>query len=154
MSIVFSNEITVDSVNTIRRMKGWSQIHPQELQASLDGSSYVVAAYDDDQALGVALLLWDGGFKAMITNILVVPDCQVQGLEKKLIEEILNFLRGKLKPGFGIQLDIKAWNDEVKMYESIGFQVSTHERRGVPMHICLTDQIELTDAMFKQHGYE
>jgi hypothetical protein len=76
-----------------------------------------------------------------------------KGVESELITHILNFLRDKLRPGFGIQVDIRAFGEQESLYEKLGFQISTAERRGVPMHICLTNQIELTDKMFKQMGY-
>ncbi|MGI5900208.1 MAG: GNAT family N-acetyltransferase [Christensenellales bacterium] len=154
MNITFSNQITADKVNAMRLKKGWQPIFPEELQASLDGSSYIVAAYDGGEALGMARLIWDGGSKALIMDLHVVPPCEMQDLGVKLVDKILDFLRDKLKPGYGIQVDIRAWNNEVQVFENMGFQISTHERRGIPMHICLTDQVELTDAMFKQCVYE
>ena len=154
MNITFSNHITADNVNAMRLKKGWRPVYPEELQASLDGSSYIVAAYDGDEALGMARLIWDGGSKALIMDLHVVPPCEMQDLGVKLVDKILDFLRNKLRPGYGIQVDVRAWNNEVPVFENMGFQISTHERRGIPMHICLTDQIELTDAMFKQCGDE
>lgn len=84
----------------------------------------------------------------MIPDILVLPEYGSQEIKEKLITQILDFLRSKLKPGFGIQVDIKAWNCREGFYKNLGFQLSTPERRGTPMHICLTDQIELTDAKY------
>jgi hypothetical protein len=77
----------------------------------------------------------------------------MQGIETEMIARIFDYLRTKLKPGFGIQVDVKAWTNQEQIYESLGFQVSTPQRRGIPMHICLTDQIELTDAMFQQFEF-
>lgn len=152
MDITFKNVIKVDEVNSIRKSMGWRQDHPEQLQAALDGSAFIVAAYDKDKAIGMARLIWDGGGGASISNILN-PEYRNQGVENELITRILNFLRDKLKPGFGIQVDIRAWSGQESLYESLGFQLSTVERRGVPMHICLTEQIELTDKMFKQMGF-
>ncbi len=150
MGIIYTNSITKESVNAIRAAVGFRQIHPEQLQASLDGSAFIIAAYDQNRAVGMARLIWDGGSVALIHDILVVPEYQRQGLEAELITHIFGFLTSKLKPGFGIQVDIKAWTDQEKIYEAMGFQISTPERRGIPMHICLTNQIELTDAMFQQ----
>ena len=75
---------------------------------------------------------------------------EMQGIETEMITRIFHFLRAKLKPGFGIQVDVKAWNNQERFYDNLGFRLSTSQRRGVPMHICLTNQIELTDAVFKQ----
>lgn len=98
----------------------------------------------------MARLIWDGGAVALIRDIIVVPDYQMRGIETELIKQIFDFLNSKLKPGFGIQVDVMAWKSQEKIYEDLGFQVSLPQRRGMPMHICLTNQIELTDAMFQQ----
>lgn len=150
MNITYTNTITADEVNFIRASVGFRQIHPEQVKASLDGSVVIVAVNDQDKTVGMARLIWDGGTVALIQDILVVPEYQMRGIETEMINRILDFLHAKLKPGFGIQVDVKAWNNQEQFYESFGFQVSTPQRRGVPMHICLTNQIELTDAMFKQ----
>lgn len=150
MNINYSNIITVYEVNSIRASVGFRKTHPEQVQAGLDGSSVIVAAYDQDKAVGMARLIWDGGSVALIQDLLVVPEYQMQGIETEMINRIFDFLSTKLKPGFGIQVDVKAWNSQKNFYENLGFQVSTSQRRGVPMHICLTNQIELTDKMFMQ----
>ena len=150
MSITYKNTVSAEEVNFLRASVGFRQILPEQLNAGLDGGALVVSAYGSSKIVGMARLIWDGGMVAMITDVLVLPEYKTQGVEQELITRLLDFLRSKLKPGFGIQVDINVWNDREEFYENLGFQISTHERRGVPMHICLTDQIELTDAKFKQ----
>ncbi|MDE6599936.1 MAG: GNAT family N-acetyltransferase, partial [Oscillospiraceae bacterium] len=125
----------------------------EQINAGLDGSALVVSAYDRSEIAGMARLIWDGGMVALITDVLVLPEYKAQGVEKELITRLLDFLRSKLKPGFGIQVDVKVWDSREALYESLGFQLSMQERRGTPMHICLTDRIELTDAGFKQCAF-
>lgn len=54
------------------------------------------------------------GTVALIHNILVIPQYQMQGIEIEMITRIFDFLRAKLKPGFGIQVDVRAWNYQVQ----------------------------------------
>ena len=150
MTITYKNTITAEDANAIRSSVGFRKIHPEQLQASLDGSAFIIAAYRQNKAVGMARLIWDSGSVALIHDIIVVPEFQGHGIETKLITHIFDFLNTKLKPGFGIQVDIRAWNNQEKLYESLGFQISTPQLRGIPMHICLTNQIELTDSMFNQ----
>ena len=89
-----------------------------------------------------------------ITDVIALPQCQAQGLEQEMATEIRDFLRDQLRPGYGIQVDVKAWQGQAAFYEGLGFQLSTRERRGTPMHICLTDQIEITDKCFRQGDYK
>ena len=153
MSITYKNSVSAEEVNFLRASVGFRQILPEQLNAGLNGSALIVSAYDQHQIVGMARLIWDGGIVALITDVLVLPEYKTQGIEKEMITQLLDFLRSKLKAGFGIQVDVKAWNNQEEFYENLGFQLSAPEHRGVPMHICLTDQIELTDAKFKQCGF-
>lgn len=152
MNVTYKHSITPDEINALRDAVGFRQIDPEQVAAGLAGSARVAAAVDNGQTVGMARLIWDGGGVALVTDMIVRPDCQSQGIEAQLVERLLDYLRGQLKPGFGIQVDVRAWEDQEPIYEGLGFAVSTPERRGTPMQICLTDHIELTDQRFKQCG--
>jgi len=152
MNLTYTNTITADEINFIRKSVGFRQIHTEQLEAGLKGSKVIVAVYDQNRSIGFARLIWDGGCVALIPDLLVIPEYQMQGIEENMINHIFNFLREKLKPGYGIQVDVRAWNNE-SLLKSFGFQVSTVKKRGLPMHICLTNQVELTDAMFEQSEF-
>lgn len=147
MNIAYVNEISAQEVNHLRSSIGFRKINLEQLNACLAGSAYVIAAYSKEEVIGMSRLIWDGGSVALIHDIIVVPQYQMQGIETEMLNQIFDFLKSKLKPGFGIQVDIRAWNNQVEYFESVGFQISTTQKRGVPMHICLTNQIELTDNM-------
>lgn len=146
MNINYKNTITVEEINAIRKSIGWRQQHPDQLQEQLDSVDLIIAAYAEDTAVGVAI---GQGY------ILIMPEYQYQGIENEFMKRIIDHTRSKLKPGYGTQIDIRAFGDkQIALYESLGFQISTAEQRGVPMHICVTNQIELTDKMFKQREFK
>lgn len=153
MNIIYKDKITVDESNAIRKSMGWRQLHPEQAKANLDGNTLLIAAYDEDKAIAMAGLRWNGGSFA-IMNVILNPEYKNQGIEKEFTTRIFDFLHSKLKPGFGIQVDIYVRSGQEKMYEDFGFQLMTPENRGVPMQICLTNQVELTDKMFKQMDYK
>ena len=144
INIDYRTRITVEEVNAIRKAMGWSQDNPEQLQSALHGSAFVVAAYGEEGAIGMARLIWDGGSGASIPGVLIIPDYRNQGIENEMIIKLFDYLREKLKPGFTFQVDIKAFGYQETMYENLGFQVSASDRRGVPMHVCMENQNELT----------
>lgn len=146
MPITYGHNITPEEINELRKSLGWRRIHPQQLLDNLAGSSLVVTAICDDRVIGMSRLLWTGGVMAVIPDLLIKPEFQNQGIEEELITRILDFLRTKLKPGYGIQVDLRVWQHQDK-FEALGFIEATQRLRGTPLHICLTDQIELTDAI-------
>jgi len=150
MSIIYKNTITADEVNAIRKSMGWRQNDPEQVQDGLDKDELIISVYDEDIAIGV-ITSRNGG----MTGPWITPEYQFQGIEKELINRIFDFLRSKLKPGQGTSIGVSAWNEkQIALYESLGFQISTPELRGIPMHICLTNQIELTDKIFKQMEFK
>lgn len=150
----FKYSITPQEVNFLRKSIGFRQIDEEQIQNGLNGSSYIVAAYDDTTVIGMARLIWDGGAVALIVDTIVRPSYKKSGLKEKIINEILSYLKNQLKPGFGIQVDIRAWGDEKNDLIALGFLESLVKYRGTPMHICLTEKIELTDRKFRQCEYE
>ena len=83
----------------------------------------------------MAHLIWDGGMTALITDLIVLPEHQNRGIEAEIIRRILSFLQNQLHPGFGIQVDVRAWGNQKTLYRELGFEISTQERRGIPMQI-------------------
>lgn len=149
MSISYTNALTVEDFNSIRAAVGFRRILPEQVEAEIAGHTLALKAEDDGRAVGMALMLWNQGGGATL-SMLVTPDYRERGVEAELIGRALDFLRERLKPGYGIQVDVRAFGYQVAEYERLGFRVSTVEQRGVPMQLCLTEQIELTDRMFKQ----
>lgn len=150
MEIRYTNSVNTDEFNYIRASVGFRQFHPEQAKAEIEGSTLMIAAYDKDKIIGMTRLLWSGGVSASIF-VFVIPEYKLNGIEDEMIKIIFNYLQDKLKYGFGIQVDINAFNkNQIELYENLGFKISTAEQRGVPMHICLTNQIEITDKIFKQ----
>ena len=121
MNISYSNSITANEVNFIRASIGFRQIHPEQINSGLDGSIVIVAAHDHDKVVGMSRLIWDGGTVALIQDVLVIPEYQLQGIETEMITRIVAFLCTK-QPGFGIQVDVKAWNNQNKSMKLLDFK--------------------------------
>lgn len=150
MEITYSNTITAENASSIRESAGLQRIHPEQLRAGLDKSALITAAYDQGRAIGMARLIWDGGFAATICDIIVSKEYNNCGIETELTKQIIDFLKSRLKPGFGIQVDARTRNGQEKLLEKLGFQVCTPQRRGTPMQLCLGVPAALTDAGFRQ----
>ena len=153
MEITFQNSITPDQINRLRKAVGFRQLDTEQISAGLAGSQLTLAACEQGEAIGMARLIWDGGGAALVTDVIVLPEYQEQGIEAELVKRILGYLPASLKPRYGMPVDVRAWGSQEEIYQELGFIESTRERRGLPMHICLTEQIELTDSRFGQGDF-
>lgn len=61
MNITYKNTISAEEVNFLRASVGFRQILPAQINAGLNGSALIAAAYDQSKIVGMARLIWDGG---------------------------------------------------------------------------------------------
>ena len=106
MTILYTNDISVEDYNALRQSAGWGAVNPEQAQASINGSTFVVAAKDGDNTIGAARLLWDGGNSALIKDMLVLPEYQGRGIGSEMMERILSYLKEHMKPGWGVSIDL------------------------------------------------
>jgi GNAT superfamily N-acetyltransferase len=137
MNLTYLNKIPVEDYNALRESAGWNPIHPQQAAASLAGSAFVVAAMDGAKTVGTARLVWDGGYAALIKDVLVLPEYQGHGIGTEMMNRIMDFLRKQLKPGYGIQIDMMAAQGKEGFYERFGFISRPRENRGAGMDMWL-----------------
>lgn len=70
---------------------GWNEeykLTADEIFDCLSASWYMVSAYDEDRLVGFGRVLSDGKLHALITEMIVLPDYQGQGIGKAIIEFI------------------------------------------------------------------
>ena len=140
MSIIYTNTISVEDYNALRTSAGWSEINPEQAQAGLIGNTLLVSAKDGDTTVGVARLVWDGGYAALIKDVLVLPEYQGLGIGTAMMEQIFNYLKSKMNPGWGIAVDIMSAIGKEGFYEKFGFVSRPRDNRGAGMDLWITKE--------------
>jgi len=139
MSITYTNGISVQDYNMLRASAGWLNIHPEQAEAGLKGSALVITAKNGKRTVGAARLVWDGGYAALIKDVLVLPEYQGQGIGTAMMMQIMDYLRGNLKPGYGIQIDLMSAKGKEAFYEKFGFTARPRENRGAGMDMWIRE---------------
>ena len=140
MNIIYTNTISVEEYNALRLSAGWAAIEPEQAQAGLAGSAFVTVAKDGDKTVGVGRLVWDGGYSALIKDVLVLPEYQGMGIGTAMMEQILSFLKANMKPGWGVSLDLMAAIGKEGFYEKFGFISRPRENRGAGMDMWIVKE--------------
>ncbi len=140
MSIIYTNTISVEDYNTLRVSAGWGEINPEQAQAGLVGNTLLVAAKDGDKTVGVARLVWDSGYAALIKDVLVLPEYQGLGIGKAMMAQILDYLKSQMEPGWGIAVDIMSAIGKEGFYEKFGFVPRPRDNRGAGMDLWITKE--------------
>ena len=72
---------------------GWNDIYKakvKELAKALEGSWYVVAAYDQDELVGMGRVVSDGVLYAMLYDVIVEPSHQNQGIGSTILDRLID----------------------------------------------------------------
>jgi len=121
MNITYTNVISVEDCDKLRNSAGWPQMHHDQIKTGLKNSAFIVAAKDEELTVGMARLVSDGGYVAFIVDVLVLPEYQRKGIGKTMMTKIMEYIRGNLKAGYCIQIDLMAAKGKEKFYEEFGF---------------------------------
>lgn len=83
--------LTLDQVLPLYQAVEWTNYtaNPDRLQAGLDGTLYIRAAFDDGQLVGLLRAVGDGATILFIQDILVLPAYQRQGIGRQLLTDCL-----------------------------------------------------------------
>ena len=92
----------------------------------------------DEEAVGVVRLLWDGGYVAFLSDVIVDPRYQRKGIGRTLVEAVIKRIKDDMKPGYKVKLNLNSAKGKEPFYEKFGFKVRPNEEAGAGMDQWLT----------------
>ena len=136
--IRFTNDITPEEYMELRKKVGWVEFPAKEAKACVQNAYFVLCVRDGDRAVGVVRLLWDGGYVAFLSDLVVDPAYQGQGIGRKLVEAVIRRIRDDMEPGYKVKLTLNSSKGKEPFYEKFGFRVRPNEDAGAAMDQWLT----------------
>ena len=99
---------------------GWTAYtdHPELLQKGFENSMLTLAAYKDDQLLGIIRAVGDGHTIVFVQDILVFPEHQRKGIGSALLQAILD----RYSHVRQIELATDNTPKTIAFYKSMGFR--------------------------------
>lgn len=89
--------------------------NPKKLWGIFERSSLVLTAWNNDNLVGIARVLTDGGLYSYLCDLAVEPDVQRLGVGKKLIDEVMKRCKGT-------DLVLRDSDISAGFYAHLGFQ--------------------------------
>lgn len=128
--ITYEDKISAEEFLALRAHVGWVELPLEEAQACVDNVYYIMCVRDDGKAIGVARLMWDGGYMAFLSDVIVDEKYRGLGIGRKLVESCIEKLKGDLKPGFKVKMTLNSAKGKEAFYEKFGFEVRPNDRAG------------------------
>lgn len=131
--IQYSKNISPEEYLELRKKVGWLDFPVEEAKAGIDNAYMILCARDGEKAVGLLRLLWDGGYVALISDVMVDPEYQGQGIGRHLVEACIQRVKDDMKPGYKVQLDLLAAPGKELFYKKFGFIERPNEKMGSGM---------------------
>src|SRR5665648_19823 len=133
MEIEYRHTITKESYNHLRKSAGWQEIEPSQAQTGINNSAFLVAAYDGEKCIGCLRVISDGGFTAIIVDVLVLPDYQQKGTGQYMLSPALLAMQKPLSSGQRVMVNLMAAKGLESFYEKFGFISRPNSESGAGM---------------------
>lgn len=131
-----TNMITPEEYTELRKVVGFREIPVEEAAEGLK-HSYVVCVRDNEKAVATGRILWDHGYAVLLTDVIVDPKYQGQGLGRLVVETCMKYVKEQLKAGYKIMVTLLAANGKEGFYKKLGFVERPNEKSGPGMHLWL-----------------
>ena len=133
MGITYKEGICREEYHKLRVSVQWPELPPEQEQAGLDGSAYIISAYVEGEIAGAARILWDGGYTAYICDVMVAPEYQGQGIGSGMMTRCIEYLKSQMREGWKLMVILVATKDKEGFYEKFGFVYRPNEISGAGM---------------------
>jgi GNAT superfamily N-acetyltransferase len=130
MNMTYTNRINLDDYAKLRASVGWPTILPEQAQLGLDGSRYMLVAYDKETAVGIARVVSDGGYVCYLEDVIVLPAYQRKGIGSELVSRLVDMIKKDMKDGYQTNFVLISAQGKEPFYERFGFQKRPDEHVG------------------------
>ncbi len=137
MTVELRHTITPEDYNLLRKAVGWSPLEFRQAEKGLLNTYYLVAAYSEDGIIGLARLISDGGYMALIADVMVSTEFQDRGIGRMIMEHMMDFIRENLADGLTVMVNLMSVKGKEGFYKQFGFTERPNEKDGAGMHLWL-----------------
>lgn len=120
---------TISEYKNLRTSVGWWETDEKATEIALKNSLFSVVAIETGNIVGIGRVVGDGGLYFYIQDLVVHPEFQNKGLGKRLMEELMFYLRANAKSGAFVGL--MAAKGLEKYYEQSGFKAREDDAPGM-----------------------
>ena len=136
--IRFTDDLTTEEYMELRKKVGWMEFPLEQAKACVENAYFTLCVRDDEKAIGLVRLLWDEGYVAFLSDVIVDPAYQGRGIGRRLVEACIQKIRDKMKPGYKAKLTLNSARGKEAFYEKFGFRERPNENAGPGMDQWLT----------------
>lgn len=133
MNMIFSNTITVEQYNGLRKAVGWDEIQEELAEKGLKNSAFITVLNDNSIPIGMARVVTDFGYSVLIADVIVHPDYQGNGFGREILTKVMAYIHQNIGPGQKKAIHLLAARGKEGFYKKFGFAERPNDKYGAGM---------------------
>ena len=133
MNVKYTNQISVEDYNFLRKSVGWNEIKEKQALTGISNSAFLISAVANDKAVGTARVVSDGGYIMLIVDVMVLPEYQGKGIGKTMMQKVMDYINGNIENGQHLFVSLMAAKGKEPFYTRFGFETRPNEESGAGM---------------------
>ena len=115
------NTLTKEEYIDIMSSVSWKISSERLLEISLKNGINVKYVLDNN-AIGMASFVTNGGYAGLIMDVVVKPDFQGKGYGKALIKSLIKYIQSQMQDGEEMMIQLLSAPGKEKFYSNFGFK--------------------------------
>lgn len=133
------NDLNYDTYTSLRKSVGWEALSKEQCEQALKNTYYSIVIYSGDEAVAMGRVVGDGIY-FLVTDVVVSPDFQGNGIGASIIERILSYIEDNLCSGGRASIQLISEVGKEEFYLKQGFKLIPHEFCGPALRKVLYKQ--------------
>ncbi len=115
------NILDVDTYLEIRASVDWKVLKREQATKAIENSLYTILAYKDGKPVGMGRIVGDGAVICYIQDFVVKPECQGDGIGRKMMEQLISYVDKLRQEDTEMMLCLMCAKGREPFYEKFGF---------------------------------
>lgn len=90
---------TLEEYKEMRRLVNFMPLSDRICRNVLNNAFHITTVRDNGKCVGMIRVLSEGGYANFITDVIVIPEYQHQGIGKQMMHRTMDYLYSTLEPG-------------------------------------------------------
>lgn len=127
------NMLDTDTYLDIRASVNWKVLKREQAEKALKNSLYTILALQDGRPVGMGRIVGDGAVICYIQDFVVRPECQGDGVGRKMMEQLISYVKELRQENTEMMLCLMCAKGREPFYEKFGFIPRPTENLGPGM---------------------
>lgn len=125
------HDLKAKDIFELRHVLGWKEISIKQLKKGLNNTMFKISIKDNGKIIACGRLIGDYSCKGLLSDIIVHPDYQKQGLGKVIVKTLLDMVNNSLEKGELFQIEATPTYGNKEFYVKCGMKYKPENQDGV-----------------------